>query len=64
MCLNAKLHLIPQGGSDFVGKILGDLDYEEKHKGNVIIISIGNLQYGTYRDVCIPMNLSEEGRFL
>lgn len=64
LCLNAKVHLIPCGGSKFSGKIYGDYNYEETHGGKEIIVSLGNLQYGVTRNICVPMNINKDGDYL
>ena len=62
LSLNAKLHLIPLGGSTFAGDVGGGFS-SEKYNGE-IVVKLGNLQYGQTRDIFIPMVLSKEANYL
>lgn len=49
------LRLIPQGGAQFSGPVLGELNESEESWGR--FIQLGPLQFGQAREICIPMKV-------
>eukprot|EP00927_Polykrikos_kofoidii_P023330 TRINITY_DN21530_c0_g1_i1.p1 TRINITY_DN21530_c0_g1~~TRINITY_DN21530_c0_g1_i1.p1 ORF type:complete len:759 (+),score=83.32 TRINITY_DN21530_c0_g1_i1:78-2279(+) len=53
---NASLHLMPQGGAEFAGDVVGSLKVSNASWGRVV--SLGPLQYGQSREIVVPMRLN------
>ena len=62
LCLKAKLHLIPLGGSALAEDLGTDLSVSKQE--NHIVIELGNLQLGQTRDIVVPMHLTKEENYL
>ena len=62
LCVRAKLHLTPLGGSTLAKNLGYNLSF--KKQDDHIVVELGNLQLGQTRDIVIPMHLSKGDSYL